>query len=105
MTLDTLIEIQEEGGLTIRETQVIDLVIEALSDWPGEVKSLEDYCSNIICINGGQKLGDLSIDIIDNVLKNLDPYSQSWERESLSSFRKAAILSEGKIEWLQIKLQ
>ena len=93
MTIDKLSELRESNFFNERVCQIVDLLLQAATDWPRPVSTIENFLTDVKRV---LKSDNLNYKAIDNGMKKLDPVYFLWELEALSSLLELASLNHKK---------
>lgn len=82
MTIDKLYDLRDNSILGEKDKNIIDLLLQAITDWPTQVDTVEKF---IIEIKTFLKTNILNYEEINAGMKKVDPESSLWQIEALSS--------------------
>jgi hypothetical protein len=92
MWLEKLHEKLESNSISEIERNAIELLIEALNDWPDSFSTVEDFISLLEKKIGGE----ITLFRVQKVLNKLNPIKEAWAAESLTSVKQVLELFPGK---------
>jgi hypothetical protein len=82
MTIEVLIDLKEENFFSEKDRKEVDLLLQAINDWPNHFETVEEYLTAIKIF---LKTDILNYYIINSGLKKLNPEHFAWQMEALSS--------------------
>ncbi|MBI3138215.1 MAG: hypothetical protein HYZ15_06495 [Sphingobacteriales bacterium] len=91
MKTDELYELREAKGTSDEARKIIDLLLQAINDWPGPVDTVENYLSKVKLFLGTK---NLNYHIIKKGINSQNPGIYLWEFESLSSLLELAEINK-----------
>lgn len=104
MEIDELFELRETKRTGDTDWRIIDLLLQAISDWPYSIDTVEIYLCKV---KSFLRSDCLNYKIIENELKRKITGATLWEFESLSSLLEIAEINkdsdiEGILQWYNI---
>lgn len=73
--------------------QTIELLKQAINDWPTEIKTIEAFLDNV---EDHLHCSEITIDIIDRGVSGIGSTKEFWKMEALSSIQELMNINEGK---------
>ena len=103
MLLDKLHDLQEKDTFQFYGIKHLDSLIEALNDWPGNPLTFDEYLKQLYKFFNAKTI---SVAVVRDATKNLNPRMQAWEMESFTSlYRFMYMNSSQNLEDLFEKLK
>ena len=81
MLIQKLYELKERGFFNNVDSSKVELLLQAVTDWPHDVETVEDFLSEIKLFLNADGITE---ETISSVLQGLNPLNYSWEIESLT---------------------
>ena len=75
----------EDEQLSPEHEEIINDLLQALTDWPDDVESLADYAEQVKKVIKSERV---DYDSINQALQHLNPATHAWALESLTSLLK-----------------
>ena len=99
ITVDQLMDLTESNSISTDNRKKIDLLLEAINDWPTSVDSLDVFLKEI---KNFLKIDVLTFNTIDSKVKKINPAHFAWQCESLTSLME--VIKENKLESIEAHL-
>jgi hypothetical protein len=99
ITVDQLMNLAESNSISTDNQKKIDLLLEAINDWPTSVDSLDGFLKEI---RNFLKIDVLTFNTINSKIKKISPADFAWQCESLTSLME--LIKENKDEIIEAAL-
>lgn len=81
LSISHLEKFQESKKLANPITELVDILLAAINDWPNPIINLDDYEKEIYKLMGNEEINRSKL---ENYLSQIDYSKFAWEAESLS---------------------
>jgi len=85
VTVDELYDLKDNTSLNQKDHQIIELLLEAITDWPRETKTVNHFLNEVKIF---LKTDALTFEVINKGIKERNSAEFAWELESLSSLEE-----------------
>lgn len=93
MTIDKIYDLRENNFFDQNDVQKIDLLLQAVTDWPTPVDTIEGFLTEV---KNFLKVDILTYEAIRLGINKFSPKDFSWELESLTSLLELAKIEKDK---------
>lgn len=73
--------------------QTIDLLKQAITDWPTEVKTVEEFLFNV---EKYLRCSEITTEVLNHAVSRIGTTSELWQTEALSSIVELVNINQGK---------